>query len=167
MNQSSITNFIKNDLPKKLKADLLLLKIVKEADIECSAYFHLRNYIGEESEWNILARKHVPATGHYIDLLLFNKETPVIAIELKWAKKKITDKDRISLEKALNDLKVQKAFWISMIPDEITEKPERNDGDQYRLFQIVIPLGLKNQEKTYWLSRRRKFRQDMKNGKNG
>lgn len=167
MNQSDITSFIKRELPKKLLADLHALKIIKEADIECSAYFHLRRFLGERTEWRVLARKHAPATGHFIDLLLFKNDTPVIAIELKWAKKKITDKDRASLEKALDALKVQKAYWISMTLDKAQEsRPERNDGDQYRLFQIIIPLGLRDQPRKDWISGRRKFRQEMKNGKN-
>lgn len=168
MKQSEITSFIRHELPKKLLADLHALKIVKEADIECSAYFHLRRFLGERTDWRVLARKHAPATGHFIDLLLFQNDTPAIAIELKWAKKIIGDKDRISLERALDDLKVQKAYWISMtIGEELEAKPERNDGDQYRLFQIVIPLGLKGQSRKDWMARRRKFRQEMKKGKNG
>ena len=56
MNLSDINNFIRNDLPGKLQKDLQALKIVKEADIECSAYFHLRKFIGERTDWKILAR---------------------------------------------------------------------------------------------------------------
>jgi hypothetical protein len=168
MNQSEITSFIRHKLPRKLLADLHALKIVKEADIECSAYFHLRKFLGERTDWRVLARKHAPATGHFIDLLLFQNDIPAIAIELKWAKKTIGDKDRASLEKALDDLKVQKAYWISMTLGENLEgKPERNDGDQYRLFQIVIPLGLKGQPRADWITRRKIFRQEMKEGKNG
>ena len=168
MNQLDVCRFISNELPKKLKADLRALKIVKEADIECSAYFHLRVFFGERTEWRILARKYVPATGHYIDLLIFNSDIPIVAIELKWAKKEITNKDRASLEKALDDLKVKKAYWISLTTsEESDDTPPRNNGDQYRLFQKVINLGLQGDARKKWMHARRKYRQEMRNGKNG
>ena len=162
---SEITKFIKHDLPLKIQKDLLNHKIVKEADIECSTYFHLRRFIGEGTDWRILARKHAPATGHYIDLLLFNGHHPAIAIELKWAKKNIGEKDRRSLQRALEELKVQKAYWISATMDEHKALTEREYTDRHKLFQITIPLGLGKDEKKEWLSKRKKFRNDMETGK--
>jgi len=167
MNQQDITNFIRHELRDKLRVDMQALRMVKEADVECSIYFHLRKFLGENSNWRLLARKHAPATGHYIDLILFKHDTPVIAIEIKWGKRRIPDKDRASLEKAIDNLKVQKAYWISMTLDESSQRaPERSTGDQYRLFQIVIPLGLTGEKKKEWINMRRKFRRDMKEGKN-
>lgn len=166
MKFQQITNFIGKELPEKLQNDLQKLKIVKEADIECSAYFHIRNFIGEGSEWTILARKHVPITGHFIDLLLFHKDTPSIAIELKWSKSEIPEKDRRSLEKAINNLGVQRAYWISMVMDEVCNKPQRQHEDKRKLFQILIPLGLDNQSRSKWIGKRMKFRQEMKIGRN-
>lgn len=166
MTISDITGYIKKELPEKLQKDLQSLKIVKEADIECSAYYHLRRFIGERTEWRVLARKHIPITGHFIDLLVFKNETPVIAIELKWAKLAITDKDRASLEKAINNLGVQKAYWSSMVTREECDKPSKLKNDKYRLFQIVIPLGLDEPDKDSWTERRKKFRGEMKAGRN-
>jgi hypothetical protein len=166
LNLIKINRFIRDELPKKLLSDLRILKIVKEADIECATYFHLRHFFGDkDTQWRVFARKHTPATGHFIDLLIFNNETPVIAIELKWAKRQITKKDRSSLEKALDNLGVQKSYWITMTTDEKQEKPKREPLDNNRLFQIIIPLGYDKSEKSEWTKKRRLFRQDMKNGK--
>src|SRR5712672_996755 len=93
----NIQKFIKKKLTAKLQRDLRVLRIVKESDVECAAYHHLRRYIGEDPRWRVLARKHVPLTGHFIDLLLFKKYTPVIAMELKWGQINIGKKDRKSL----------------------------------------------------------------------
>jgi hypothetical protein len=59
-----IQKFIRKKLPDKLVSDLQALKIVKEADLEYAVYHHLRRYIGEDPLSRVLARKHVPHTGH-------------------------------------------------------------------------------------------------------
>ena len=81
-----IETFIKKRMPEKLRRDLKRLRIVKEADLECATYHHLRRFIGEDPRWRILARKHVPLTGFYVDLIIFKKYEPAIAIELKWGR---------------------------------------------------------------------------------
>lgn len=52
----SIENFIrkKKHLRQKLLRDLENLRIVKEADVECAVYHHLRRYIGEGRKWRVL-----------------------------------------------------------------------------------------------------------------
>src|SRR5437879_9086644 len=97
-----VESFIKkNRLRDKLLQDLQGLRIVKEADIECAVYYHLRRFIGKDPKWRVFARKHARLTGHYIDLLIFKKYRPVIAIELKWNRQDIGGKDRRALDKAL------------------------------------------------------------------
>ncbi len=44
----NIQTFIRSRLPGKLRRDLQKLRIVKEADVECATYHHLRRYIGED-----------------------------------------------------------------------------------------------------------------------
>ena len=46
--------------------------------------YHLRRFIGQDPKWRVFARLHVLRTGHYIDLLIFRKKCPMIALELKW-----------------------------------------------------------------------------------
>jgi hypothetical protein len=43
-----IQKFIRKKLRAKLVRDLQGLRIVKEADVECAVYHHLRRYIGED-----------------------------------------------------------------------------------------------------------------------
>jgi hypothetical protein len=117
-----IQGFIHKNRPHGLRAKLLRdfqqLKFVREADVECAAYYHLRRYIGEDPKWRVFARKHVQLTGHYIDLLIFSDEFPVIALELKWGQVNIEKKDRDSLYTALTKLKVQKAYWLSVLSSD-------------------------------------------------
>lgn len=87
-----IHSFIKNDLPKKLAKDLAELRIIKEADLEVSAYYHLRRYIRTDRAWRVLARKHVPQTGHFVDLLIFKNKYPLIAVELNGTGQRFQEK---------------------------------------------------------------------------
>lgn len=163
---ADLAAFIEGDLQTKLLRDLRALKIIKEADVECAAYFHLRHFIGERTRWRVLARKHARATGHFIDLLIFDDETPAIAIELKWGKKAITTKDYNSLVKAKDYLRVQKTYWISMRAgsDEAGEfSIIRGKGREP--IQIVTPLNLPPEQKAQWEKKRVKYRDDMRDGK--
>lgn len=162
MNLNNITSFINNELPLKLQNDLQSLKIIKEADVECCAYYHFRQLFGDQSEWRVLARKHAKLTGHFVDLIIFDNDIPVIAIELKWNKSSISSKDRKSLESAIKWLGVHKAYWISMTMSSTVSEIERLDTDKYQLFQKVIPLDLDDENKKEWTKRRKSFMAEMK-----
>ncbi len=108
---SELKNFIEDGIRQLLQCDLRELKIIKEADIECCTYYHLRRFIGDDHRWKVLARKHSP-TKRYTDLLIFFEKKPCIAIELKWDKKKMSKKDRRSLMAARRKLSVDKAYFI-------------------------------------------------------
>lgn len=156
-----VENFIRTQLPVLLALDLRELRIVKEADLECCAYFHLRKFFGEKTTWKALARKHVPHTGHYIDILIFEEHTPQIAIDLKWGKKEIGKKDRASLESALDQLGVNKAYWISALPSNQYTTPPREEGDRYTLHQIIVPLELSDEALPGWKKARAQYRSKM------
>lgn len=160
----NIESFIRTQLPELLSRDLHKLRIVKEADIECCAYFHLRKLMGESSSWKVLARKHVPHTGYYVDILIFEKKTPRIAIELKWGKKKIGKKDRASLESALSQLGVNKAYWISALPSNKYASPPREESERYNLHQIIVPLELSDNKLKAWKVARAQYRNQMTQG---
>ena len=46
---AEIERFIRGSLKDKPKTDLKNLRIVKEADLECCAYFHLRRFLRVDS----------------------------------------------------------------------------------------------------------------------
>jgi hypothetical protein len=155
-----IQQFIKGRLPQKLAADLRRLQIVKEADLECSVYFHLRRYIGEDSRWRILARKHLPATGHYVDLLIYDHHfRPAVALELKWNQPNIDKKDRQSLSRVTTRLRVSKVYWISAVmAGEKKTKLEKRDEEKYHLRRIIVPLTLTGKKKAAWKTQRKRLR---------
>ena len=165
-----VQNFIrkKNLLRHKLLQDLQRLKIVKEADIECAAYYYLRRFIGQDPNWRVFARKHVRLTGHYVDLLIFKKYRPVIAIELKWNRENIGRKDRRSLDGAIIDLHVQKAYWLSLILREKvrkTKKFRKSSIEKNALFILIGKLGLKGKKLKDYEHRRKRFKSKMGIGK--
>jgi hypothetical protein len=157
--------FIRHKLPLKLQNDLRRLRIVKEADLECACYFHLRRYTGEDDVFKILARKHVPQTGHYVDLIVFKRNRPAIAVELKWGATEIRKKDRRSLNLALDRLRVRKCYWISATQAQKKAKhPTKRLGEKHRLLWRVVRLGLDGEELAQWQKQRARLRSDMMPG---
>lgn len=154
------------DLGAKLRRDLQTLRFVREADVECAAYHHLRHYIGEGSKWRVFARKHVKRTGHYIDLLVFKRECPVIAIELKWGQVDIGQKDRKSLYLAITKLKVQKAYWLSVVCSDKKKKAlNKRLKENNVLFRIIVRLGFSGKKLDDYKERRRFFKSKMTVGR--
>ena len=161
-----VQSFISEKLPKKLRADLRHHKLVKEADIECASYMHLRRFLDKDSDWTVLARRHIPHTGRYIDLVLFWRHVPRIAIEIKWGAKTIQPKDRSSLSDALTKLGVNKAYWISASglghEKQLIQKTGVEKGV---LKQIVVRGNFSEDEANTWRSEIPKFRKKMGVGK--
>ncbi|HPD57584.1 MAG TPA: hypothetical protein P5294_10480 [Smithellaceae bacterium] len=159
-----VEKYIEQKLNKKLQNDLKKLRMIKEADLECCAYFHLRKYLYRDSSWKIFARKHSLHTEHYIDLLLFRKNTPRIALELKWNKQTIGNKDKESLSKSIKKLRVNRAYFISTITGKKScqDKLSNKKIDAYTIKGIFIPIGELIQG---WHSRRKKFMSEMSKGK--
>jgi hypothetical protein len=161
-----IQKFIRKRLPPKLVRDFKGLRIVKEADVECAAYHHLRRYIGEDPVWRVLARKHVPLTGHFVDLLIFKRYRPVIAVELKWGQLNIGKKDRKSLYGALAKLGVNKAYWLSAVSTQGAHQPLlKEEGERYVLHRIIVRLGLGGHKLQDWKERRKLLRANMARGR--
>jgi hypothetical protein len=161
-----IQKFIRKKLRVKLLRDLQGLRIVKEADVECAVYHHLRRYIGEDYRWRVLARKHVPLTGHYVDLLIFKQYRPVIALELKWGELNIGKKDRKSLHGALTKLGVNKAYWLSAVSSQKTKQPLlKESAERHVLHRIIVPLGFSGRKLLDWKERRRLLRSNMACGR--
>ena len=164
--QSFIRKKRTHGLRAKLRRDLQKLRIVKEADVECAAYHHLRRYIGEDPKWRVFARKHVKLTGHYIDLLIFKHKCPVIALELKWGQVDIGKKDRKSLYTALTKLKVQKAYWLSLVCSDKEKNPfVKKCNERNVLHPIVVRLDLEGDKRYKYMQRRKFFKSKMTVGR--
>ena len=161
-----LESFIKGTLPGLLRQDLHDLLLIKEADVECSGYLHLRQFLGNSRIWKILARRFVRRTGKYIDLLIFRRAIPKLAIELKLGYTKIPNKDAISLEKALTHLRVNKAYWISVIPrrqSDLRSKPLIKHVTHYTI--VGLNKEMSDQDIAEWKKNRRRYMGDMRVGK--
>ena len=157
-----IESFVRKRLTAKLLRDLEYLRIVKEADVECAAYHHLRKFIGESRRWRVLARKHVPRTGHYVDILIFKDFRPALALELKWGQTNIGRKDRHSLNACLQDLGVHKAYWLSARASQ--KKKERwlkETIEKGVMHRIIVRLELSEAKLKDWRANRKLLRSDM------
>jgi len=160
---SMVENFPKTGLQKLLREDVQHHRIFKEADLECCFYFHLRTRLEKDKRWRIFGRKHSRKTGHYTDLVVYKRYTPCIAIELKWRKDKLGKKDRSALCKALSNLKVKKAYFFSILPDENAyEFSEKLQDEKWNLFECPIGLCFTGADRDKrikkWENRRKKFR---------
>ena len=162
----NVENFVRKDLPRKLKTDLHDLRMVKEADLECCAYYHLRRFLRSDLTWKVFARKHSRHTLYYTDLIIFRKKYPRIAIELKWSEGNISPKDRASLDKSIRSLRVNKAYFITTTAGtEAYQKVEKKPLEKNRLFEIPIDLELRDAELHSWKDRRRVYTSKMNQGK--
>lgn len=163
-----VQNFLKNSLPGRLRRDLLYLRMIKEADLECCVYHYLRRFLRRDPTWKLFARKHSLHTGHYIDLILFRKGYPRIAIELKWNRARMSRKDRHSLRRSLRSLRVNKAYFVTtLIGARLYKKIRKTVIEKNRLFEIVIPLPLQGAQLKNWKQERRAFTSRMVRGRAG
>lgn len=49
-----LESFVRKTLPRRLAKDLLHFRMVKEADLECCVYYHLRRFLGRDDGWRFL-----------------------------------------------------------------------------------------------------------------
>ncbi|OLB37714.1 MAG: hypothetical protein AUH11_08130 [Acidobacteria bacterium 13_2_20CM_57_17] len=165
---SRIERYVLNELKPRLRMDLRSLRIVKEADIETCAYYHLRRYLKRDPRWTILARFFARRTGHYIDLVIFRNLKPRLAIELKWNRRKIVEKDRESLNKALKRLGgfgAKKAYALTVLRNEDDyQKSVKTSKEKFRLHEIRVGLRWPPQRIKVWERKRKQLQQKMEPG---
>lgn len=163
-----LENFLRRRLKIKLRNDLRLLRITKEADIECCIYYHMRRTLPAKGAWTVLARKYVRRTEHYVDLLVLKNGRPRIAIEIKWNKNEMPDKDRHSLNSALKKMRVNKAYFVSAGPDIAKSRYRKLDKkpfENHRLHEVIVGLGYSDSKIKDWRSRRDLLGKRMRPGK--
>ena len=164
---SAVEAFIKISLRRKLQRDLRKLKIIKESDLETCTYYHLRRFLKSDSTWNILTRRFVPITGYYVDVVLFKRAIPCLALELKWHKKRLSKKDRKSLNAALKKLKVNKVYYLTTTKNSVEyEKMNKRDDENYRFKELVVGWDVNQKKYQDLMRRRRQYRREMVTGKN-
>jgi len=161
-----VESYLSDKLPEKLQKDLLKLKMMKEADLEGCMFYYLRSYLKGDNNWRVFLRKHSIHTEHFIDILVFRKHIPRISIELKWNRKKISLKDRVSLDMSLSNLGVNKAYFIStLIGAKDYQKIIKTELENHRLMEIVIPLKLSGLKLRQWKKERELYRSKMNLGR--
>ena len=158
--------FVKKELSKRIEEDLKALRLVREADVQCAAYMYLRKRLDSDPNWHVLAEFHAPQTSKFIDLVLFQKSVPRIAIEIKWGRKNMGKKDRESLRTALTKLGVNKAYWLSAsVLGEPPPPLEKLDHEKYLLHQVVVRPSLDESELLCWKKLRSDLRRKPQDGK--
>lgn len=168
ISKSQVYSYIRSGLVSALKKDLQSFKLVREADVECAAYMHLRHFLNSDPKWTVLARRHIPQTGYYVDLVIFQGGSPRVAIEIKWGRTAITSKDRASLRAAITDLGVNKAYWLSAAVLGNNAIPlDKDDDEKNSLFQLSVRADLSLEEQERWVGVRDSFRSKMKTGSGG
>jgi hypothetical protein len=158
---SEVQYFVKHTLKSKLQKDLCDLRILKEGDVECCAYYHLRRLLKVDADWRVFARKFSPQTGYYTDLIIFHLKKARIAIEIKWGKKKMSKKDRKALASVRKHLGAKKTYFYCVMPDASPYKRLRQKKkiEKYRFFERVVDLGYDTKEEIKEFQRqRREFR---------
>lgn len=161
INLNKVEGYVKHGLKEALRSDLRKLKILKEADVECCAYHHLRKFLRGDKNWRIFARKYSSRTGYYTDLMIFRGKKERIAIEIKWRRNTISRKDRRALRSVRRKLGVKKTYFYSVLADgSMYEKlPAKITTEKHRLFERVVDLGYKDQKKIdEWRKERSTYR---------
>ena len=158
---AEVEYFVRHTLKDKLQKDLRNLRILKEGDVECCAYYHLRKILKSDSNWRVFARKFSQKTGFYTDLVIFHGKKARIAIEIKWGRRTLSKKDRKSLASTRKNLRVKKTYFYCVTADASTYKrlSEKRTTEKYRFFECVVDLGYTNSQKIEeFRQQRREFR---------
>jgi hypothetical protein len=156
-----VEDFINNKLKTELREDILHHKMLREGDLECSTYYHLRKLLKPDRRWRLFARKYVKAIRRYPDLLVLKDQKPQIAIELKWRREKIASKDRNTLGKCLSKLGVHKVYFITTVIEKSDYKKlrwKKEPEEKYRLKEIVVRLSLRGRQKQKWEAQHEEYK---------
>jgi hypothetical protein len=142
-----LTNSPTNGLSSKLREDLRKLRILKEGDLECCTYFHLRTFLACDQNWRVFARKRSPKTGRYTDIMLYRGKKPQLAIEIKYDWDEPARKDRTSLVSVREKLGIQKTYFVTTLPSKKYKKSPKRKSEKYRHFEVIVDLGYVGRDK--------------------
>lgn len=160
-----VQKYLRHEVPALLKLDLQAYRLLRESDVECATYMHLRRLLDADPRWTVTARRYVPQTCRFVDIVIFLETKPKIAIELKWGLKEIDDKDRDSLGSALKFLGVNKAYWISAaVLGKTVDRLEKLPHEKHSLHVICVRADLPQDQHEHWISFRDSLRSKLKPG---
>jgi hypothetical protein len=166
-----VEQFVNKELLHCLERDLQNLLMIKESDLECCLYFHLRRFLESDEKWKVFARKHVKPSGariaekkrRYIDFIVFHGEDPKLAFELKWNAQKLGEKDLSSLGACIDDLHVHKAYFITTrYRRRNYERLPLESRKRYHLLEKPIDLQGDEDFKKEWQEKRQYFTRRMR-----
>jgi hypothetical protein len=164
---SELEAFIKGSLTTKIRKDVSTIHMIREADVASCVYYHLRRFLHLDKTWRVFTQRHSKETGYIIDMVVLKGDlkqegkllSPRIAMEFKWNQNRMGKKDRDSLGACVKDLKVKKAYYISVLDKRgkhtITKKPY----EKYKVFEMYVRPKVKPKDLKAW----RKSRQLFKN----
>ena len=163
---SEVGTFIRGSLRTKLRKDVSTFHMIREADVACCVYYHLRRYLRLDPTWRVFAERHSKVTGHIIDIMIFREgstdsekcQNPRIAIELKWNWNRMPKKDRSSLDKCVRKLHIKKAYFISILTKQGKQTIRKKGFEKYKLFEIYIRPELKKENLKEWKETRSLFK---------
>jgi hypothetical protein len=133
--------FIRRNLKVKLAHDFLNARMLREADLQGCVYAHICRFLRSDSRWRVFGCRYVPKISRFLDLLIFCEGIPRIAMELKWMRRRISRKDRRSLNKALKELPIKKAYFLTTNKHHSSYKKLgclKRAQEKYRLHEIVV-----------------------------
>lgn len=159
---NDVNEFIRHELKRKLRDDLRSHRILREGDIECCVYFHLRGFLNSHANWRIFAYKYDKRTGYYPDLVIFRKHAMAFPIEIKWNRKKISNHDRKKLRKFLKR-DASRGYFVTVGPDaDKYKKADKESEEKRNLFEVRTGLNFKDGKKSAlfakWKKQRKLFR---------
>lgn len=150
---NEVNNFIREKLKSKIKNDFKNKLIFSEGDLQGRVDFHLRSFFSrydKNRDWKILNKPFLPEIkkkkspkrkkriGCFIDLVLFRKGKPRIAIELKethWLTEKKLRIDLQKIRKFIKTYKKGKGYIICLIRQE--EPPRIKKERDFRTFIVI------------------------------
>ncbi len=159
-----LNGFIDKDLKKKIQSDLQNHLIFRESDIECCVYHHLRRFLHGDGKWRVVTRRYSRrAGGKYPDILIFRKEKPLIAIELKWGRKRISRTDRKKLRKYQKKISAKKTFFVNVHYDLFHYKKlkKKTRNEKFHLKEIIVDLGYPRKEYSKWRKEHDKYKKSL------
>jgi hypothetical protein len=135
----------KKNLRKALQNDYRENRILNEADMEACLCHHLRIFLQPDRRWRVFVRAYRKSFRSYPDLTVFEALKPRLAIELKKGRKRISGKDRRTLNKFLVSDHARKTYFISTVRykrDYEKLGADKTEVEKNRLMEIPVSLDL-------------------------
>jgi len=146
---------------KDLQEDFQRNHMLAESDLEACIYRHLRNFLEPDKAWRVFVGAYVKTLHRYPDLILLDGHKRRVAIELKWRRPGISEKDRRVLNQFLNTPHARKAYFITTAKNRSDYRKlgaRKTQQEKYRLKEIVIALNLRGSRLRNYEAERRSIR---------